>query len=360
METLATLGVVLLLFAMGLEFSLGALLRNRRRIVRDGMVDWAWCFPAGLVAGLLAGFGVKGALILAGAFYVTSSAIVAKSTIELRRSANPETEAALGVLVFEDLFVAVLLAVLSGAVVQGEPEAGRVLFGIGKAVLFFAVVVAVARFGAPVLERAFRVRSDDLFILLAGSVVLLLSWAALAMGLSEAIGAFLAGLALAETEHRERAERLFAPLQGVFAAVFFFAFGLSLDPAAFARAWPLAVGLAILGLIVKVGAGWMVGRRGGLTKRTALALGLTLTPRGEFSIVLAGIAASAGLASLSAAIGLMVLILSLVGTVALRFAPELARRAFPRKATRTLEERGFSPDLASFGAAEPAAKKEDG
>ena len=347
-EVLATLGVVLLLFFMGLEFSLGALLRNRRQIVRDGAADWAWCFPAGVAAGVLAGFGPKGALILGGAFYVTSSAIVAKATIELRRAANPETEAALGVLVFEDLFVAVLLAVVSGAVVQGEPDPGRVLLGIGKAVGFFSAIVLLARFGGPWLNRAFRLRSDDLFVLLAGSVVLLLSWAALAMGLSEAIGAFLAGLALAETEHKERAERLFAPLQGVFAAVFFFAFGLSLDPEAFGAVWPIALVLTVVGLAVKVAAGWTVGRRAGMSKRNALALGLTLTPRGEFSIVLAGIAASAGMASLNATIGLMVLMMSLAGTVLLRFAPELSQRAFPRKAPRDLAARGFSPDLASF------------
>ncbi|HEU0055160.1 MAG TPA: cation:proton antiporter, partial [Longimicrobium sp.] len=328
-DVLATLGVVLLLFSMGLEFSLGALLRNRRSIVRDGMIDWAWCFPAGVAAGLLFGWGWAGALIAGGAFYATSSAIVAKATIELRRAANPETEAALGVLVFEDLFVAVLLAVLSGAVAKGGASVGVVALGIGKAVLFFAVVVAAAHFGRPVLDRVFRVDSDDVFLLLAGAGMLLLSWAALAMGLSEAIGAFLAGLALAETRHRERAERLFAPLQGVFAAVFFFAFGLSLDPSAFGSVWPAALALTVLGLALKVGAGWTIGRRGGLPKRTSLALGLTLTPRGEFSIVLAGVAASAGLAGLNAAIGLMVLLLSLSGTVLLRFAPEVSRRAFP-------------------------------
>jgi CPA2 family monovalent cation:H+ antiporter-2 len=345
-EVLATLGVVLLLFSMGLEFSLGALLRNRRRIVRDGAIDWAWCFPTGVAAGLVAGWGWTGALIAGGAFYATSSAIVAKATIELRRSANPETEAALGVLVFEDLFVAVLLAVLSGAVVEGGASVSAVAVGIGKAVAFFAVVVVAAHFGRPVLDRVFRVDSDDVFLLLAGGGVLLLSWAALAMGLSEAIGAFLAGLALAETSHRERAERLFAPLQGVFAAVFFFAFGVSLDPSAFASVWPVAVAITVLGLAVKVAAGWMIGRRSGMPKRTALALGLTLTPRGEFSIVLAGVALSAGLGELNAAIGLMVLLMALSGTVLLRFAPDVARRAFPRRAAPDLAARGFVPELA--------------
>lgn len=347
-EVLASVGVVLLLFFMGLEFSVGALLRDRRRIVRNGGIDLLVCFPAGFLAGLWVGGGWTGALLLGGAFYVSSSAIIAKSTIELRRAADPETEVALGVLVFEDLFMALFLAVLSGAVLSDAPSAGLALWGMGKAILFFAAVVGLALYARPVLDRAFDLDSDDLFLLLTGGVVLLLAWGALAAGLSEAIGAFLAGLLLAETEHKERAERLFGPLQGLFAAVFFLGFGLSLDPSTFAAVWPYALVLAVLGVILKVGAGMWIGRRDGLAKRNALALGLTLVPRGEFSILLAGIAVTARLPAVGATIALLVLALSLVGTVGLRFAPEIARRVYPRKAARSLEERGFSPSLAAF------------
>ncbi|HEV2149473.1 MAG TPA: cation:proton antiporter [Longimicrobiaceae bacterium] len=347
-ESVATLGVVLLLFFMGLEFSLGALLRNRRRIVRNGAIDLAVCFPAGFVAGVAMGWGIRGGLLLAGAFYISSSAIIAKSVIEMQRSANPEVEAALGVLVFEDLFIALFLAVLAGAVLVPEPDALGMAWGVGKALLFFGAVVLVALRARPLLDRAFDVESDDLFLLLSGSVVLLLSWAALAAGLSEAIGAFLAGLALAETAHRERAERLFAPLQGLFAAVFFLGFGLSIDPGEFADVWAHALALTLLGVALKVAAGWWIGQRDGLSPRASLALGLTLVPRGEFSIVLAGIAAAAGYGELAALVALLVLALSLVGTAAMTFAPEIGRRAFPRRAERGLQDRGFSPDLAGF------------
>ena len=111
-DSLATAGVVLLLFSMGLEFSLGALVSNARRITRSGGIDLLVCFPIGIAAGLLVGGGWVGALLFAGAFYVSSSAIIAKSIIELRRAADPETEVALGILVFEDLFIALYLAVL--------------------------------------------------------------------------------------------------------------------------------------------------------------------------------------------------------------------------------------------------------
>lgn len=347
-QVLSTLGVVLLLFFMGLEFSLGALLRGRRRILRNGGIDLLVCFPPGLLAGLALGWGWAGGLLLGGALYISSSAIIAKSVIELRRAANPETEVALGVLVFEDLFAAVFLAVVSGAVLAADPSAMTAAGGVGTALLFFAVVVLLALRARPLLNRVFDVGSDDLFVLTVAGVVLLLAWAALAAGLSEAIGAFLAGLMLAETHHKARAEALFAPLQGLFAAVFFLGFGLSLDVAAFARIWPYALSLALIGVALKLAAGWWIGRRDGLGPRNALALGLMLIARGEFSIIIAGIAAAAGLTELSALIALLVLLLALFGTMGMQFAPHLSRWLFPRRPERTLAERGFSPELATF------------
>lgn len=347
-QEMATLGVVLLLFFMGLEFSLGTLLRNRKQIVRTGSIDLLVCFPVGLAGGLVLGLGWAGALLLAGAFYMSSSAIIAKSVIELRRAAAPETEVALGVLVFEDLFIALFLAVLSGAVLVAEPNLGAAAWGVGRALLFFGVVVLVALRAQPVLNRVFDTDSDDLFVLLVGSVVLLLSWAAVVSGLSEAIGAFLAGLMLAETQHKERTERLFAPLQGLFAAIFFLGFGLSIDPGTFAGVWPAALGLVLVGIAVKLAAGWWAGARSGLSPRGSLALGLTLIARGEFSIILAGIAVAIGLQELGALIAVLVLALSLVGTMAMQWTPQITRWAFPRRRERTLTEQGFSPELAAF------------
>jgi CPA2 family monovalent cation:H+ antiporter-2 len=333
-RVLATIGVVLLLFYMGLEFSLAALLRARRRILRNGALDLLICFPPGLVAGLLLGWGLRGGLLLAGAFYVSSSAIISKSIIELRRAANPETETVLGVLVFEDLFLALFLAVLSGAVLVSEPAPLDVAAGVGRAALFLGVVLLVTLRAQPLLARLFDLTSDDLLVLLVSGVVLLLAWVATAAGLSEAIGAFLAGLMLAETPQKERVERLFAPLQGVFAAVFFLAFGISIDLGAFGRMWPYALSLTLLGIALKLAAGWIIGRRDGLDQRGSLALGLALIARGEFSIVLAGVALSAGLSELSALVALLVLALSLAGTVAMQFSPAIVMRVFPRRRGR--------------------------
>jgi CPA2 family monovalent cation:H+ antiporter-2 len=345
-DSLATAGVVLLLFSMGLEFSLGALVRNARQITRTGGIDLIVCLPVGLVAGLMVGGGWVGALLFAGAFYVSSSAIIAKSIIELRRAADPETEVALGILVFEDLFIALYLAVLAGAVLVSEPRLAEAALRVGRAPRFFGIVVLIALRARPALDRIFDIDSDDLFLLLVGALLLLLSWGALEAGLSEAIGAFLAGLALAETQHPDRPPPPLAPPQGVFAAIFFFAFGLSIDPGTFGSVWLPAVILIVLAGVVKIGGGWIAGRTSGLSKRGSLALGLTLIARGEFSIILAGIAVSVGEVRMGALLALLVLGLSLMGTMGLQYTNSITRWVFPRRAERSLADQGFSPELA--------------
>ena len=345
-EVFATIGVVLLLFFMGLEFSLGALLSAKKRIIGNGLRDLALNFPVGFAAGLLLGWGVLGALLLGGAFYVSSSAIIAKSVIELQRTANPETEPLLGVLVFEDFAIALLLALLSGIVLAGG-ELIPGMIGAGRALLFFGIAIVIARAGRGLIERLLQTEDDDLFILLAGGVVLLLSWAALRAGLSEAIGAFLAGTLLAETTHRDRLETLFAPLQGLFAALFFVSFGLSIDLAELGHVWLPATILAICGIATKLAGGWWIARSEQMSPRAAISLGMTLVPRGEFSIVLAGIAATAGLPQARPLIAMFVLILALTGSIAIRYAPAIGLRLFKRQRPRTLTELGFNPQLAA-------------
>jgi CPA2 family monovalent cation:H+ antiporter-2 len=99
---------------------------------------------------------------------------------------------------------------------------------------------------------------------------------------------------------------------------------------------------------VKVGGGWWIGQTSGLNQRSSLALGLTLIARGEFSIVLAGIAVAAGLPELGALLALLVLALSIIGTTAMQFSPQITRWVFPRRQARSLAEQGFSPELAAF------------
>ena len=323
-EVFALWGVILLLFFVGLEFSFPALIAGWRRMFRLGSIDLLLNFPVGFVAGLLLGWGLLGALFVGGAFYISSSAIIARSVIELRRTAHPETEPALGILVFEDLAIAVLLAILSGIVLkEGDVAAGFV--GALRALGFLAVVALVAWMGRPVLDRLLSTDDDELFVLLMGAALLLISFAAVWSGVSEAIGAFLAGSLMAETRHKARIEALFAPLQGVFAALFFLSFGLSVKTSALREVWVAATVLALIAIPTKVLTGWVAGRADGLGRRARLSLGLTLVPRGEFSILIAGVAANAGFERAPALITLFVLILAVLGTIGIQYAPVITR-----------------------------------
>jgi monovalent cation:H+ antiporter-2, CPA2 family len=323
-QVFALWGVILLLFFVGLEFSFPALIAGWRRMFRLGSIDLLLNFPIGFVAGLLLGWGLLGALFVGGAFYISSSAIIARSVIELRRTAHPETEPALGILVFEDLAIAVLLAILSGIVLkEGDVAAGFV--GALRALGFLAVVALVAWTGRPVLDRLLSTDDDELFVLLMGAALLLISFAAVWSGVSEAIGAFLAGSLMAETRHKARIEALFAPLQGVFAALFFLSFGLSVKASALREVWVAATVLALIAIPTKVLTGWVAGGADGLGRRARLSLGLTLVPRGEFSILIAGVAANAGFERAPALITLFVLILAVLGTIGIQYAPVITR-----------------------------------
>jgi CPA2 family monovalent cation:H+ antiporter-2 len=344
-EVFALWGVVLLLFFVGLEFSLPNLVASRKKLFRLGTIDLLINFPVGFVAGLLLGWGLLGALFVGAAFYVSSSAIVARSVIELQRTAHPETEPALNILVFEDLAIAVLLAILSGIAVR-EGDVVQGLGGAVRAVLFLGVIGLIAWLGRPLLDKALNTDDDELFVLLMASVLLLISFAAVRVGVSEAIGAFLTGSIMAETGHKRRIETLFAPLQGIFAAMFFLAFGLSVDTTVLKEFWLPAVLLAIAAVPTKLFTGWMAGRAEGLSTRASLALGFTLVPRGEFSIVIAGVAASAGYRGALALITLFVLILAVLGTVAIQHAPTLTRWLGVRSKAPPVKPHDFDLGLA--------------
>lgn len=345
-EVFSVWGVVLLLFFIGLEFSLKAMVAGRRRLVSLGARDLVVNLPIGFVAGLFLGWGVLGALFFAAAFYVSSSAIVAKSFISMRRTANPEVEAALNILVFEDLAVAVLLAILTGAAL-GQGNFVKVVIGAASALLILATLLAGGRLARPWLERLLDIDDDDVFMLLTAAFFLLIAWVTAASGLSEAVGAFLAGAIVADTRHRARAERIFAPLQGLFAAVFFLAFGVSVELGELASVWPAAVLLALLAIATKLATGWWNARVEGMSPRVGLALGITLVPRGEFSIVLAAAAATAGFTGAPALVTLFVLILALVGTIGIHYADDIGERLYPSPPAPSLEALGFMPGLAA-------------
>jgi CPA2 family monovalent cation:H+ antiporter-2 len=331
LDLLAELGIVFLLFFLGLEFSVDTLMRDRGRIGRAGTIDFVLNFGAGLALGVLFGFALLETLFLAGIVYISSSAIVTKSLIDEGWVANPEGEAILGTLVFEDILIAVYLAVLAALVVGGDAGFTPILRALALTAVILGALLALAMYGGPILERAFGPSSDEQFLLRILAVTTLLAGLALAAGVSEAVAAFFVGTAFSGTSHVERLEHVVTPLRDFFAAIFFFAIGLTIDVLLLAPVVAVLAAAVVVSTGTKLASGTLSGQVYGLGPTRSLRVGLGLVPRGEFSLVIAALAAgtpAVGDVIPALAVG-YVLVMSLVGTLLIQFADPITARLAP-------------------------------
>jgi monovalent cation:H+ antiporter-2, CPA2 family len=291
---LTTLGLILLLFHLGLEFSLDDLLAGGRGLLAAGAVYLAVNLSTGLATGSVIGWGGKETLVIAGIVGISSSAIVTKLLVELRRLANPETGLLLGIVVVEDVFLAIYLALLQPVLGGAEGTAGTVT-SVLKGVAFLLLLVAIARWGRRPVGRLLNTGDDELLTVCFVGAAILVAGVAANVGVSDAIGAFLAGQVVAGTEVAHRVQRLVLPLRDLFAATFFFAFGLSVDPGALTSvAGPVLLAVTVTTMACLV-AGVVAARIQRLGAAAAANIGLTILARGEFSLILASLAVAAGL-----------------------------------------------------------------
>jgi monovalent cation:H+ antiporter-2, CPA2 family len=313
-EFMGRLGILFLLFYLGLEFSLGRLIKAGRSIAVGGTIYLALNFALGLGFAWLMGWPLREILVSAGITTISSSAIVAKVLVDLRRTANPETEMILGIIMFEDIFLAVYLTLVSGLVLGGATSYGQAAASAIIALGFMLVVLTLGRKATPWFNRALNIPSDEVFLLIVFASLLLVAGFSETIHVAEAIGALLVGLVLAETEHLQRIEHLVIPFRDFFGAVFFFHFGLTIDPYALGGAiWPAlaAVALTLVGNFV---AGMFAGRSVRLSPRASVNIGLTIVSRGEFSIIMANLGKVGGLLPiLQPFAALYVLILAILG-----------------------------------------------
>src|SRR5918998_671250 len=286
-EFVAVLGIVFLLFFLGLEFTLDRLVRSRTHAVLGGVIDFVLNAGLGLLIGVAA-FGFHfAALILAAAIYVSSSAIAVKGLIDFRRLADDETDLVLAILIAEDLVLALVLGFAAG----GGGEVNETLMTVAKAVGFVAAALAASRWLSNAIDRFLDWLPREFFLLAVVGFVVGMSAIAHELGLSEAIGALMAGVVLSETSVREEVEERFFSFRDVFAALFFFVFGLSIDVAAIGElGWLLALAVPLT-LLGKTAAGYFAGRVGGFTPRQSFHPGVALIAHGEVTIILAQLAA---------------------------------------------------------------------
>lgn len=320
-EFMGRVGVLFLLFYLGLESNVSRLIQAGRSIFTGGTIYIIINFTLGFVYGYLTGFSGKEMLVVAGITTISSSAIVAKILFDYRRTANPETELILGITMYEDVFLAVYLSLLSGVVLSGATSVTGVLSSAGLAFGFIVGLIVIGRWATPLLNRVLRISSNEVFIMVVFALLFLFSGLGETIHVAEAIGALLLGLILGETEHSGRLERLVVPFRDFFGGIFFFSFGLTVDPFALGGAVWLSLGAAFLSLVGVVVAGQLAGRVAGHSGGRSFNVGLTLLGRGEFSIIVAKLAQAGGLlALLQPFAALYVLLLA-------TFAPLLAKES---------------------------------
>ncbi|WP_340563137.1 cation:proton antiporter [Streptomyces sp. GSL17-111] len=321
-EVGAEIGVILLLLMLGLEYTASELVTSLRTQYPTGIVDLVLNATPGAVAGWALGWGPVGIIALAGITWISSSGVIAKVLADLGRLGNRETPVVLGVLVMEDLAMAVYLplltALLAGLSLAGASLSLTIALGTAGLVLFLAL-----RHGR-LISRAVSSENPEMLLLVVLGLTLLVAGVAQRLQVSAAVGAFLVGIAISgEVAHSARS--LLTPLRDLFAAVFFVFFGLSTVPANIPPVLLPALALAAVSVATKILTGWYAARRAGIGTKGRLRAGGALVARGEFSIVIAGLAAGAqpGLRPVATA---YVLILVIAGPLTARWTEPVVRR----------------------------------
>ncbi|TDU91168.1 potassium/proton antiporter membrane subunit (CPA2 family) [Kribbella voronezhensis] len=318
----AEIGVILLLLLLGLEYTAADLVGTLKTQYLSGIVDFLLNALPGAAIALLLGMGPVAAVALAGVTWISSSGVIAKVVGDLGRLGNRETPVVLGILVLEDLSMAVYLPILTALLAGVGFAGGSITLLISLGTVSIVLFVAL-RYGR-LISRAVSSDNPEMLLLVVLGLTLLVAGIAARLQVSAAVGAFLVGIALSG-EVAKGARNLLSPLRDLFAAVFFVFFGLSTDPADIPPVLGIALALAVFTALTKIATGWYAARKAGVKPAGRWRAGGTLVARGEFSIVIAGLAVGVEprLGPLATA---YVLILVILGPITARYTEPAVRK----------------------------------
>jgi monovalent cation:H+ antiporter-2, CPA2 family len=310
----ASIGVVLLLLTLGLEFSITEFAASLRRHLPSAWVDLILNAAPGAVAGMLLGLGAVGVVAMAGITYVSSSGVVSRLLSDLQRLGNRETPSVLSVLVLEDFAMAAYLPLL--AVLAAGETWLHAMGGMGIAIAALVVAFTASYRWGHHVGRLIAHPDDEQLLLRILAMTLIVAALAEYIHVSAAVGAFLVGLTLTGKTAR-RARTVLSPLRDLFAAVFFLAIGLAADPKQLFPMLPAALVLAVVTALTKVAAGMFAARLDGVGRQGQIRAGTILIVRGEFSLVIIGLVGET-VPSVEAIATPYVFLLAVIGPVAAR------------------------------------------
>jgi CPA2 family monovalent cation:H+ antiporter-2 len=323
-EFMGRLGILFLLFYLGLEFSVSRLLKSGKAILTGGMFYVGLNFVSGLLLGWFMDLPLQETLVVCGIMTSSSTAIVAKVLVDLKRTANPETEIIMGMIMFDDLFIAIHISILTGLVLSGATSFLSVLLVSLSALLFIVLFLIIGRKSIKYIDKALNIKSSELFLLTVMTLLFLVAGFSETLHVAEAMGALMMGLVLGESRHVSRIEHQIMPFKDFFGAIFFFSFGLTIEPSSLGGAVGMTIIAVILTIASNYGAGMIAGRLARMSPKASLNVGFTLVSRGEFSIIMANIGKAGGLmASIQSFAVLYVLILAVLGPILTKESPRI-------------------------------------
>ena len=288
---LAEFGVVFLMFSVGLEFSLPQLTAMRRIVFGLGAAQVAVVIALGVAGAMAAGESWRAGLVLGGVVAMSSTAIISKMLSERMELHSSHGRQIMGVLLFQDLAVIPLLVLIPALALSGEQIAGAIGVALAKAAVVLAVVLFLGqRAMRTVFNIVARQKSSELFVLLVLLVTLGLAWITELAGLSLALGAFLAGMLISETEYRYQVEDYIKPFRDVLLGLFFVTIGMLLDIRVVVANLLAVATIFVMLLGVKFGVIFVLARLLGSDKPVSLRAALALAPAGEFGFVLLALA----------------------------------------------------------------------
>ncbi|MGO1244007.1 MAG: cation:proton antiporter [Sphingobacterium sp.] len=351
-DFMGRLGVLFLLFYLGLEFSVGRLMKSGKSIVTGGSIYVVLNFVSGLLIGWLMDLPFKERMVLCGVMTSSSTAIVAKVLTDLKRTANPETEIIMGMIMFDDLFIAMHISFLSGLILTGGGSFWTVAGTSVLALAFILTFLILGRKLVPLIDKLLQDKSPELFILIIFSLLFIIAGFSETIHVAEAIGALMAGLVFADSKYIKKIETMISSYRDFFGAMFFFSFGLSIDLYSLGGAVTWGALAAVVTIIGNLASGYFAARFAGSKPKTSFDIGFTLSARGEFSIIMANIGKAGGLLPiLQSFVVVYVLILSIVSPLLTKESRNLWDALFgkdpvvvkPRKTLEQLEQRQQKP-----------------
>ncbi|HEY9059857.1 MAG TPA: cation:proton antiporter [Pseudobacteroides sp.] len=297
LSTLSELGIVLLMFFLGLEFSINKFKRIKNSVFFIGTYEVILNLIVGFIIGTLLGFAFKERLFLTCIIALSSSGVVAKLLFDMKRTASKESEILMGVMVFEDFFAILILGILSSFTAAGKTQIPLTDISLSmlKALGFYALFIILGIvFINKIIDMMTKIDSQELFTALMIGLILLTGSLALHMGLASAAGAFLLGMLIVSYDVEERLHRTVSAFKDIFIIIFFISFGTLLDFRQIPDTLPLILIIVPLSILSEIVISSSAAFFSGFSASSSISIGSSMIARGEYSMIYAYLGYSTG------------------------------------------------------------------